>query len=166
LGPLCRGWILGRRVLSICCGISLAARWPFSRDFGGPARHCVGFRSLLCRHHGSKLVIPLYPPNRFFNRDYSVFDCGGMAFGKANLKPFVRVCPACLLNSARPITHRGGLNARSTYGARYFCQAASLWPLPRSAARQFCRVLRRRARLCSGREAPAPGDAPPGAGPT
>src|SRR5207302_10926905 len=29
---------------------------------------------------------------RFFNRDYSVFDCGGMAFSEANLKPFVRVC--------------------------------------------------------------------------
>jgi hypothetical protein len=24
--------------------------------------------------------------------DYSMFDCGGMAFSEANLKPFVRVC--------------------------------------------------------------------------
>ena len=83
---------LGRRVLSIRGGISVAARWPSGRDFGGHARHGVGFRSLLCRHHGCELGIPLYPPNRFFNRDYSVFDCGGMAFSEANLKPFVRVC--------------------------------------------------------------------------
>ena len=83
---------LGRRVLSIRGGISVAARWPSGRDFGGHARHCVGSRSLLCRHHGCELEIPLYPPYRFFNRDYSVFDCGGMAFSEANLKPFVRVC--------------------------------------------------------------------------
>jgi hypothetical protein len=38
------------------------------------------------------LEIPLCPPSRFFNRDYIVFDCGGMAFSEANLKPFVRVC--------------------------------------------------------------------------
>jgi len=37
-----------------------------------------GSRSLLCRHHGCELEIPLYPPHRFFNRDYSVFDCGSM----------------------------------------------------------------------------------------
>ena len=92
LGPLCRGWILGRRVLSIRGGISVAARWPSGRDFGGHARHCVGSRSLFCRHHGCELEIPLYPPYRFFNRDYSVFDCGGMAFSEANLKPFIRVC--------------------------------------------------------------------------
>lgn len=62
------------------------------RDFGGHARHCVGSRSLLCRHHGCELEIPLYPSYRFFNRDYSVFDCGGLAFSEANLKAFVRVC--------------------------------------------------------------------------
>ena len=67
----------------------MAARWPSGRDFGGDARHCVGSGSLLCRNHGCELEIPLY---RFFNRDYSVFDCGGMAFSEANLKPFVRVC--------------------------------------------------------------------------
>ncbi|MBZ5625572.1 MAG: hypothetical protein LAQ69_43780, partial [Acidobacteriia bacterium] len=49
-------------------------------------------RSLLCSHHSCELEIPLYPPYRFFNRDYIVFDCGGMAFSEANLKPFVRVC--------------------------------------------------------------------------
>jgi hypothetical protein len=47
---------------------------------------------LLCRHHGCELEIPLYPPYRFFNRHYSVFDCGGMAFSEANLKAFVRAC--------------------------------------------------------------------------
>jgi hypothetical protein len=45
----------------------------------------VGFRSLLCRHHGSELEIPLYPPYRFFNRDYSVFDCGGVALSQDKL---------------------------------------------------------------------------------
>ena len=28
------------------------ARWPSGSDFGAPARHCVGVRPLLCRHHG------------------------------------------------------------------------------------------------------------------
>ena len=101
LGPLCRGWILGRRVLSIRGGISVAARWPFGRDFGGHARHCVGSRSLLCRHHGCVLEIPLHPPYCFFNRDYSVLECGRMAFSEANLKPFVRVCSSLLVNCTR-----------------------------------------------------------------
>jgi hypothetical protein len=47
---------------------------------------------LLCRHHGCELEIPLYPPYRFLNGDYSVFDCGSMALSAANLKPLVRVC--------------------------------------------------------------------------
>ena len=42
LGPLCRGWILGRRVLSIRGGIIVAARWPSDRDFGGHARQLFG----------------------------------------------------------------------------------------------------------------------------
>jgi len=87
-----RGWILGRRVISIRGGISVAARWPSGRDFSGHARHCVGTRSLLCCHHGRELEIPLYPPYRFLNRDYRVFDCSRLAFSEANLKPFVRVC--------------------------------------------------------------------------
>jgi hypothetical protein len=49
---------------------------------------------LLCRHHGCELEIPLYPPDRLFNWDYSVFDHGGMAFSEANLKPFVQVVRA------------------------------------------------------------------------
>ena len=28
---------------------------PSGRDFGAHAPHCVGFRSLLCRHHGFEL---------------------------------------------------------------------------------------------------------------
>jgi hypothetical protein len=47
---------------------------------------------LLCRHHGCELEIPLYPPYRFLNGDYSVFDCGSMAFSAAHLKPLVRLC--------------------------------------------------------------------------
>jgi hypothetical protein len=47
---------------------------------------------LLCRHHGCELEIPLYPPYRFLRGDYGVFDCRGMAFSAASLKPLVRVC--------------------------------------------------------------------------
>ena len=57
-------------------------RWS-GREFGGHGRHRVGFRSLLCRHHGCELALPLYPPCRFFNRDYRVFDRGGMAVSEA-----------------------------------------------------------------------------------
>src|ERR1700730_11229607 len=103
---LSRGWILGRCVLSIRGGISVAARRPSGRDFGGHARHCVGSRSLLCRHHGCELEIPLYLPYRFFNRDYSMFDCGGMAFSEANLKRSFASVPACLVN--RPRTQLSG----------------------------------------------------------
>jgi hypothetical protein len=45
----------------------------------------VDSRFLLCRHHGRELDIPLYPPYRFFHRDYSGLDCGGMAFSEAKL---------------------------------------------------------------------------------
>jgi hypothetical protein len=82
-----------RRVLSILGDISVAARWPSGRDFGAPARHCVGTRPLLCCHHGCKLEIPLYPAYRFLNPDYSVFGCGGMAFSEANLRPLVACVP-------------------------------------------------------------------------
>ena len=92
MGPLFGGWIVGRRALSIRGGISVAARWPSGGDFGGHARHCVGFRSLLRRHHDCELEIPLCPPDRFFNRDYGVFDCSGVAFSEADLKPLIRVC--------------------------------------------------------------------------
>ena len=49
----------------------------------GLARHSLGIRSLLCRHHGCELEIPLYPTHRFLKRDYVMFDCGGMAFSEA-----------------------------------------------------------------------------------
>jgi len=41
---------------------------------------------LLCRHLDSELEIPLYPPYRFFNRDYRVFGCGGVALSEDKLK--------------------------------------------------------------------------------
>jgi hypothetical protein len=87
----------------------VAARWPSGRDFGGHARHCVGSRSLLCRHRGGELEIPLYPAYRFFNRDYSVFDCGGVAFSEeTNLKPLVASSqpPRGLADSQRYGGHR------------------------------------------------------------
>jgi hypothetical protein len=37
---------------------------------------------LLCRHHGCELEIPLYHTHRFLNRDYIMFDCGGMCWSK------------------------------------------------------------------------------------
>ena len=61
----------------------MAARWSSRGDFGAHARHCVVVRPLLCRHHSCELEIPLYPAHRFFIRNYNLFDCGGMAFGKA-----------------------------------------------------------------------------------
>ncbi len=86
LGPLCGGRTLCRRVLSIRGDIGMAAGWPSGSDFGAHARHCVGVRPLLCRHHGCELEIPLYHTHRFLNRDYIMFDCGGMAFSEAGLK--------------------------------------------------------------------------------
>jgi hypothetical protein len=47
---------------------------------------------MLCRNHGCELEIPFYPAYRFFHRDYSVFDRGGMAFSEAKVKPVVRIC--------------------------------------------------------------------------
>ena len=64
-------------------------------DFGADARYCVGVRPLLCRHHGCELEIPLYPTHRFLNRDYIMFDCGGMAFGEAKLKADSCLCSSC-----------------------------------------------------------------------
>jgi len=61
----------------------MAARWTSGNDSGANAQHCVGVRPLLCRHHGCELEIPLYHTHRFLNRDYIMFDCGGMAFSEA-----------------------------------------------------------------------------------
>ena len=64
----------------------MAARWPSGSDFGAHARHYLGVRPLLCRHHGCELEIPLYRTHRFLNRDYIMFDRGGMAFSEAGFQ--------------------------------------------------------------------------------
>jgi hypothetical protein len=38
---------------------------------------------LLCSSHSFELEIRLHHPHRFLNRDYIMFDCGGMAFSEA-----------------------------------------------------------------------------------
>jgi hypothetical protein len=91
IGPLCGGRILCRRVLSIRGEIGMAARWPSGSDFGAHARHCVGVRPLLCRHHGFELEIPLYHTHRFLNPDYIMFDCGGMAFSEADFHASIAI---------------------------------------------------------------------------
>jgi hypothetical protein len=88
----CCGWILCGSILFFRGDISVATRWPSGRDFSAHARHRVGLRCLLCRHYACELEVPLYPPYRFFNRYYTVFDFGSMAFGEANLKS----CSACI----------------------------------------------------------------------
>jgi hypothetical protein len=60
------------------------------------------------------LEIPLYPSYRFLNGDYSVFDCGSMAFSAANLKPLVRACSS--LHGESPRTQlSGGSGAITDY---------------------------------------------------
>src|ERR1700746_1556558 len=54
--------------------ISMATEPTSGRDVGTRAKHCVGPRSMLCRHHGCDLEIRLHHTYRFFNRDYGVFD--------------------------------------------------------------------------------------------
>src|ERR1700693_2465593 len=61
-------------------GISVAAWRTSRRDFGTRAQHCVGARHLLCSSHSFELEIRLHHSHRFLNPDYSVFDCGGVAF--------------------------------------------------------------------------------------
>jgi hypothetical protein len=46
---------------------------------------------LLCRHHGGELEIPLYPAHRFLNRDYNLFDCGGMASSEAGFQVSIAI---------------------------------------------------------------------------
>ena len=41
-----------------------------------------GFRTQLCRYYDFELEIPLHPAYRFFNRNYALFDCSGMAFSE------------------------------------------------------------------------------------
>jgi hypothetical protein len=55
------------------------ATWRSSRrDFGTDAWHCVG-----ARPYDFELEILLHRAVHFFNRDYGVFDCGGVALSKA-----------------------------------------------------------------------------------
>jgi hypothetical protein len=46
----------------------------------------VGLHPLLCRHHGFELEILFYYSHRFLNRNYIMFDCGGMAFREAGFQ--------------------------------------------------------------------------------
>jgi hypothetical protein len=61
----------------------MAARWPSGDDTCTYARHHLGVRPLLCRHHGGELEIPVYRTDRFRYRDYIVFNCGCVALGEA-----------------------------------------------------------------------------------
>jgi hypothetical protein len=65
---------------------------------------------VLCRGHSFELEILFYRPYRFFNGDYSVFDCGSMAFSAANLKPLVPVCSS-LPGEPRRTQFSGGSGA-------------------------------------------------------
>src|SRR6266404_1259801 len=85
------GRILCRRALSIRGDIGMAARRPSGSDFGAHARHCVGVRSLFCRHHSCELEIPFCHTHRFLDRDYIMFDCGGMAFSEADFHASVAI---------------------------------------------------------------------------
>jgi hypothetical protein len=64
---------------------------PSARVLGTHARHGVGVRPLLCRHHGFELEILFYYSHRFLNRDYRLSDCGGMAFSEAGFRASVAI---------------------------------------------------------------------------
>ena len=55
------------------------------------ARHCVGVRPLLCRHHGCELEIPLHPPHRSLNRDYIKFDRRSLALSEAGFHASIAI---------------------------------------------------------------------------
>jgi hypothetical protein len=67
----------------------MAARSPPGTDLGADAKCRVGVCHLLFHHHDCELEIPLYRSYRFLPRNYSVLDCGRMAFGEARLKPLL-----------------------------------------------------------------------------
>jgi hypothetical protein len=46
----------------------------------------VGARHLLCSSHSFELEIHLHHPHRFLNRDYIMFDCGGVALSEDKLR--------------------------------------------------------------------------------
>src|SRR5258708_28333985 len=85
----------------------MAARWPSGSDFGAHARHCVGVRYLFCRHHSCELEIPFCHTHRFLNRDYIMFDCGGMAFSETDFHASVAIERS--EDSTAPSTHLLGL---------------------------------------------------------
>jgi hypothetical protein len=63
----------------------VAAGGPCARDFGARARPCVGACHLLCGRDNFELEILLYRACRICNRDYGVFDCGGVALSEDRL---------------------------------------------------------------------------------
>lgn len=71
----------------------MAAGGTSGRDFGTRAQHGVGARHLLCRNHSFELEIRLYHPHCFLNPDYSVFDCGRVALGEAEVRVTIEVVP-------------------------------------------------------------------------
>ena len=64
---------------------------PSPRVFGAHARHCVGLRPLLCRHHSSELEILFYYSHHFLARGHIMFDRGGMAFSEAGFQGSVAI---------------------------------------------------------------------------
>ena len=68
-----------------------AARRAPGSDFGAHARHRVGVRPLLWRHHGCELEIPFYLTYRFLNRDHRVFDFGCVACSEAGFHASIAI---------------------------------------------------------------------------
>src|SRR4051794_2934263 len=69
----------------------MAAGWPSGSNLGAHARHCVGIRPLLCRHHGSELEIPLCHTHHFLSPDYCVLDCRRMALSEAGFHASIAI---------------------------------------------------------------------------
>src|SRR5579863_1794808 len=86
-------WVrtLCQRVPSTRGGIGVAAGPPSATVFGAHARHGVGLRPMLCRHHGFELQILFYYSHRFLNRDYLMFDCGSMACTQAGFQDAIAI---------------------------------------------------------------------------
>jgi hypothetical protein len=85
----CRGSTGRIGHLFVAAGLSVGVFYLFAAILAWQLGHLptetlaltrLGVRPLLCCYHGCQLDIPLYPPYRFFARDYSVFDFGCMAF--------------------------------------------------------------------------------------
>ena len=85
LGLLCWPRALGHRVPSIRGRIGVATWRSSRRDFGSHAWHWVGARSVLSRRGDLELEILLHGACHFLDRNYGVFDCGGVALSKARI---------------------------------------------------------------------------------